>query len=709
MSTITTRAGKGSPLTNNEVDANFTNLNTDKAELSGAAFTGNITFTDNSKAIFGAGSDLQIYHDGSNSWVKDSGDGVLALASNGNGVGLYNADGTKPMVFGTVDSDVKIYHNGLLKLATTASGIDVTGTVTADGLTVNSGGTSSSLSIRNGSNNSFLNIYSDLNGVALLDVDGNNVGANPRFQIDLGNVQTFRITEGGDISFYEDTGTTPKFFWDASAESLGIGISSPSTRLEVGGGGGSETIKVSAGAGWADVRLHSDATNGGSIYFNDGADAGQLFYYHVDDSMRFHTATAERMRIDSSGNVKIGDSATDITSKLVVSGNGDANVATFMYDGAAGTYLDFVLGGANGAVTLAADARSGAYPPLVFKTGATERMRIDSSGRVGIGIVPETWNTSFIPMQLGNSGYIYGRSAQTAMEIGNNAYFGGSGWAYTTTNTAQRYIQDSTDNAHKWFNAASGTADTSLSWSERMRIDSSGNLLVGTTSTIPFTFSSGSGAGITSGGTIMAGATAEAGLFNRVGSDGAIIQLYKAGTAVGNIAAKDGDIAIGTGDTGFRFIDGSDAISPHNISTNAGRDASISLGTSGGRFKDLYLSGGVYLGGTGAANKLDDYEEGTWTPANGGSLVINSIVNARYTKVGDVVTATAWLKTNPASTSFIINGLPFSSAGRSAASLSDVSNAITISNQVVGTQIYGYGGSTSGTNNDFFLSVTYHV
>ena len=35
------------------------------------------------------------------------------------------------------------------------------------------------------------------------------------------------------------------------------------------------------------------------------------------------------------------------------------------------------------------------------------------------------------------------------------------------------------------------------------------------------------------------------------------------------------------------------------------------------RFKDLYLSGGVYLGGTGAANKLDDYEEGTWTPTLG--------------------------------------------------------------------------------------------
>jgi hypothetical protein len=43
-------------------------------------------------------------------------------------------------------------------------------------------------------------------------------------------------------------------------------------------------------------------------------------------------------------------------------------------------------------------------------------------------------------------------------------------------------------------------------------------------------------------------------------------------------------------------------------------DNDVSLGVSTHRFKDLYLSGGVYLGGTGAANYLDDYEEGTWTP-----------------------------------------------------------------------------------------------
>lgn len=52
---------------------------------------------------------------------------------------------------------------------------------------------------------------------------------------------------------------------------------------------------------------------------------------------------------------------------------------------------------------------------------------------------------------------------------------------------------------------------------------------------------------------------------------------------------------------------------------------------------DLTISGGVYLGGTGAANKLDDYEEGTWTPTAAGTATISSSVG-RYTKIGRLVT-----------------------------------------------------------------------
>jgi hypothetical protein len=59
---------------------------------------------------------------------------------------------------------------------------------------------------------------------------------------------------------------------------------------------------------------------------------------------------------------------------------------------------------------------------------------------------------------------------------------------------------------------------------------------------------------------------------------------------------------------------GTNQIAPRSGGTSV--DATVDLGYFSLRWKDLYLSGGVYLGGTGAANKLDDYEEGTWTPGS---------------------------------------------------------------------------------------------
>ena len=68
---------------------------------------------------------------------------------------------------------------------------------------------------------------------------------------------------------------------------------------------------------------------------------------------------------------------------------------------------------------------------------------------------------------------------------------------------------------------------------------------------------------------------------------------------------------------------------------------------------NLTLSGGVYLGGTGSANKLDDYESGTWTPTAAGSSggTMNILVSrARYVKIGQVVTASATISFNSGST-----------------------------------------------------------
>jgi hypothetical protein len=74
---------------------------------------------------------------------------------------------------------------------------------------------------------------------------------------------------------------------------------------------------------------------------------------------------------------------------------------------------------------------------------------------------------------------------------------------------------------------------------------------------------------------------------------------------------------------------------------------------------DLTLSGGVYLGGTGSANKLEDYEEGSWTPTCAQASI--SIVSARYTKIGDIVHLIAYLSVSSGTnTDMIIGGIPFS-------------------------------------------------
>ena len=96
----------------------------------------------------------------------------------------------------------------------------------------------------------------------------------------------------------------------------------------------------------------------------------------------------------------------------------------------------------------------------------------------------------------------------------------------------------------------------------------------------------------------------------------------------------------------------------------------MSLGSSGARFKDLYLSGGVYLGGTGAANKLDDYEEGTFTlSSSAGTLTYLYGSGSTYTKIGNrVIIDLGQLQITGVpnnSTVFVLTGLPFSTQGQS--------------------------------------------
>ena len=99
------------------------------------------------------------------------------------------------------------------------------------------------------------------------------------------------------------------------------------------------------------------------------------------------------------------------------------------------------------------------------------------------------------------------------------------------------------------------------------------------------------------------------------------------------------------------------------------------LGRGAERWRDLYLSGGAYIGGTGSANKLDDYEEGTWTPivntANGfstGATKYSGTSAPRYTKIGNRVFLQAQVQMANSSgnlaldDSITMTGLPFTPA-----------------------------------------------
>lgn len=100
--------------------------------------TDDILFPDGAKAMFGASSDLQIYHDGSNSYVQENGTGTLNIQ--GTNLALSSSTG-EYYLFGSADNATTLYHNNAAKLATTSTGVDVTGTVTATTVQANAGGT----------------------------------------------------------------------------------------------------------------------------------------------------------------------------------------------------------------------------------------------------------------------------------------------------------------------------------------------------------------------------------------------------------------------------------------------------------------------------------------------------------------------------------------------------------------------------------------
>lgn len=143
------------------------------------------------------------------------------------------------------------------------------------------------------------------------------------------------------------------------------------------------------------------------------------------------------------------------------------------------------------------DSNTGIFYPaadtVAIGTGGTERLRVDSAGNAGLGVTPSAWSGVGAALQVGTSAAIIGNSANSSSFI-SNAYFDGTNYRYIGTGFATRFA--TTSGAYSWNQAASGTAGNTITFTQAMTLDASGNLGIGTSSP---SFATGMGIAINGG------------------------------------------------------------------------------------------------------------------------------------------------------------------------------------------------------------------
>ena len=305
--------------TQTEADAEF-------VAKAGDTMTGDLSFGDNDKAIFGAGSDLQIYHDGSHSRIDEQGTGVLFLQTNGTNIQL-NKGTSENMLVANVDGSVDLYYDNSAKLATTSTGIDVTGTVTATTLQTTAGGTVTTAS------------GNDLNIVYPAG-------------------RSLFIKEGSETHVSVD-----------NAGNVGIG-KSPATRLNVEGDWVSNTgqlcVDGASGQTYSGMSIRNNGTLESLWYHDNSLNTVNLLTH--SDPLVFWTANVKRMRITAAGGIQIG------TDSAIASGDA---AQWNMMNGSTGVFHRFLWAGATlGSITINGSA-------VAYNTSSDYRLKTDAQPMIG--------------------------------------------------------------------------------------------------------------------------------------------------------------------------------------------------------------------------------------------------------------------------------------------------------------------------------------
>lgn len=256
------------------------------------------------------------------------------------------------------------------------------------------------------------------------------------------------------------------------AGNVGIGTTSPLALLNVVASGTKSTIAIgnTAASTYSQLLMYGGATK---YNWSIGAQ------YNVNNALEITPSTATEgttfstpvVTILQSGNVGIG--TTTPGYKLDVSGEVRANNLFRTTDG-----TNIGLFGSSVFASNVIGIGSSNNVPLVFGTNATERMRLDTAGNLGLGVTPSAWGTQNTVLQLLNNTSLISRSGFTA--LARNVYYTTSDVAaYISNDVATNYLQISGE--HRWLNAVSGIAGATMTQTQAMTLDASGNLMVGTT------------------------------------------------------------------------------------------------------------------------------------------------------------------------------------------------------------------------------------
>jgi len=399
-----------------------------------------LIFKDNSYAKFGDGSDLSIYHGGGNSSILNS-TGVLTVKNTGSGKLQLMTQGAQDVEIKTNnelsikcnnDGAVEVYYDASKKFETTNDGTVTTGVSTATGgLRINADGSASASHLALGASLDDLVMWHQNGNSYLVNNDGNlTLRSDGHVYIQDASGNTLAdFNEDGPVELYHNAN---KKFETTNDGTVTTGIATASNVVASGqlgiGGAPADYQQLHITATDPRIRIESSGTNAAKIQFADSGspDVGAIEYAHSDDSMRFNTASGERARITSAGNLGIG--IVNPSEKLTVSsgnlafigGTNDAQYIKFGDSGDDDIGNIFYYHGNNN---------------MVFTTNTSEKLRITSDGALGLN--GTNYGTSGQVLTSGGSG-----SAPSWADAGGGATEVIQSWDFGA-NYGQSYFETS--------------------------------------------------------------------------------------------------------------------------------------------------------------------------------------------------------------------------------------------------------------------------